>query len=200
MIDQVYSTWINSSWSTPEYQEEKKKNFEIITAYLKFSPNKLLDIGCGLAWESRMFGNQFKTELWLIDGDASNNKNKNSNSKETKYHESANSFLFYHTLELLDAELKKLNTPDYHLIDCNILNIPDDIKFDLITSWLSCGFHYPVSTYKELILKHSHKDTKIIVDLRVSGKGKDPILESGVEIVSILERYKKHVTAEIRII
>jgi SAM-dependent methyltransferase len=200
MIDQVYSTWINSSWSTPEYQEEKKKNFEIITAYLKFSPNKLLDIGCGLAWESRMFGNQFNTELWLIDGDASNNKNKNSNSKETKYHESANSFLFYHTLELLDAELKKLNTPDYHLIDCNILNIPDDIKFDLITSWLSCGFHYPVLTYRELILKHLHKDTQIIVDLRTSGKGKDPILESGVEIVSILARYKKHVTAEIRII
>jgi hypothetical protein len=147
-----------------------------------------------------MFGNQFNTELWLIDGDANNNKDKDSNSKETKYHESTSSFLFYHTLELLDAELKKLNTPAYRLIDCNVLNIPDDIKFDLITSWLSCGFHYPVSTYRELILKHTHKNTRVIVDLRTSGKGQDPILESGVEIVSILEKYKKHVTAEIRFI
>jgi hypothetical protein len=192
--------WINSSWSTPEYQAEKKNNFEVITAHLKQPPVNLLDIGCGLAWESRMFGNQFNTELWLIDGDANNNKDKDSNSKETKYHESANSFLFYHTLELLDAELKKLNTPAYHLIDCNVLNIPNEIKFDLITSWLSCGFHYPVSTYRELILKHSHKDTRVIVDLRTTGKGQDPILESGVEIVSILAKYKKHVTAEIRII
>jgi hypothetical protein len=192
--------WINASWATPEYQAEKKKNFEITTAYLKSKPTNLLDIGCGLAWESRMFGNQFNTELWLIDGDANNNKDKDSNSKETKYHESANSFLFYHTLELLDTELKKLNTPNYHLIDCNMLNIPNDVKFDLITSWLSCGFHYPVSTYKELILKHSHKDTRVIVDLRTLGKGQDPILESGVKIVSILQRYKKHVTAEIRFV
>jgi hypothetical protein len=192
--------WINASWSTPEYQAEKKKNFEVITAYLKNSPSNLLDIGCGLAWESRMFGNQFNTELWLIDGDANNNKDKDSNSKETKYHESANSFLFYHTLALLDTELKKLNTPTYHLIDCNVLNIPDDIKFDVITSWLSCGFHYPVSTYRELILKHSHKNTRVIVDLRTPGKGQEPALESGVEIVSVLERYKKHVTAEIRFI
>jgi len=192
--------WINASWSTPEYQAEKKKNFDVITAYLKSTPANLLDIGCGLAWESRMFGNQFNTELWLIDGDANNNKDKDSNSKETNYHESANSFLFYHTLELLDAELKKLNTPNYHLIDCNVLNIPNDVKFDIITSWLSCGFHYPVSTYKDLILKHSHKDTRVIVDLRTMGKGQEPILESGVEVVSILEKYKKHVTAEIRFI
>lgn len=192
------SKWINASWSTPEYQAEKKKNFKVITSYLKTKPSNLLDIGCGLAWESRMFGNQFNTELWLIDGDANNNKDKDSNSKETKYHESANSFLFYHTLDLLDAELKKLNTPNYHLIDCNVLNIPDTVKFDLITSWLSCGFHYPVSTYKHLILKHSHKDTKIIVDLRTQNKGKEIILEDGVEIISILERYSKHVTAEIR--
>ena len=194
------SRWINATWSTPEYQDEKKKNFKVITTYLKSKPTNLLDIGCGLAWESRMFGNQFNTELWLLDGDADNNKDKNSNSKETKWHESTNSFLFYHTIDLLDTELKRLNTPNYHLIDCNVLNIPKNITFDLITSWLSCGFHYPVSTYRELILKHSHKDTQVIVDLRTHGKGQDPILEDGVEIVSILQKYRKHVTAEIRFI
>jgi hypothetical protein len=51
-----------------------------------------------------------------------------------------------------------------------------------------------------LILKHSHKNTRVVVDLRTLGKGQEPILEGGVEIVSVLERYKKHVTAEIRFV
>jgi hypothetical protein len=59
--------------------------------------------------------------------------------------------------------------------------LSEDLKFDLITSYLSCGYHYPLSTYKELILKHSHKDTKLVFDIR-NRKGA-LILEEGVEVV-----------------
>ena len=124
------SIWINDTWASAEYQEEKKKNFEVVTRYLKSPPTKLLDIGCGLAWESRMFGNQFNTELWLVDGDAENNKDKDSNSKETKWHASTNSFLFYHTIDLLDTELKKLETNIKNYITYYKNN--DDDTFDFI--------------------------------------------------------------------
>ena len=41
-----------------------------------------------------------------------------------------------------------------------------DIKFDLIYSLLSCGFHYPIEIYKELFVKHSHSQTVCIFDIR----------------------------------
>jgi hypothetical protein len=186
-----------SGWLSEEYFQEKKKNFDNLSNYLSIPPKNLLDIGCGLAWESRMFSDTYNTELWLLDGDASNNEARGSTGY-FNYHSTANTFGFYNSMEFLKSELDKRNTKNYNLIDANNITIPTDIKFDLITSWLSCGFHYPVSTYRDLILKHSHSDTKIIVDLRCHLKTKDIILEDTVEIVKIISVYKKYATAQIR--
>lgn len=191
--------WIGGEWGTEEYQLSKKFNFETIKNFLDFSPAKILDIGCGLAWESRLLNKHYGSELWLVDGDASNNAEKSNDATETNYHTDTKSFLYYHTLDLLDTKLKDLGTKNYHLIDCkNLDSIPSDIKFDLITSYLSCGFHYPVSTYKDFFLAHSHKNTKIIVDIRTNLKTKEPFLEAGVEIVNVLHQHKKHMLAQIR--
>ena len=54
----------------------------------------------------------------------------------------------------------------YTFVDANDPQIPQDIKFDLVCSWLSCGYHYPVSTYTDLIRKHTDKDSVIIMDFR----------------------------------
>ena len=184
-------------WLSDEYQSAKKNNYEILISYLKTPPASLLDIGCGLAWESRLFNDNFNTELWLLDGDESQNT---ANATDAGYHSTHKDFLFYHTLTELRNELEQRNTKNFYLIDSNDIKIPNDKKFDIITSWLSCGFHYPVSTYKDLILTHSKPSTKIFVDLRIDLKTKEIYLEPGVEIISILGRYKKHVNAEIKFI
>jgi SAM-dependent methyltransferase len=194
------SEWINGEWVTAEYQKSKKFNFQLIIQHLENVPKKILDIGCGLAWESRLLNQYYNSELWLVDGDINDNDSKDKGASLTNYHTTANDFLFYHPLSMLDTELKKLGTTNYHLINCNVLNIPDDIKFDLITSYLSCGFHYPVSTYKELFLKHSNENTKIIVDIRTELKSKKPIIEDGVEIVKVLYQHRKHMLTEIKLI
>lgn len=194
------SRWMTGEWARPEYQQDKKQNFDILTQHLTESPINLLDIGCGLAWESRLIENKYGTNLWLLDGDVTANSDKPSYSSEIKYHNSTEDFLFYHSLDTLDKNLKQLGTKNYTLVDCNNIQIPENIKFDLITSWLSCGFHYPVSTYKDLILKHSHENTKIIVDLRIHIKTKEVFLEEGVKIVNILGKYSKHINAEIKFI
>jgi SAM-dependent methyltransferase len=180
-----------------EYQQEKKLNFEILSNYLDAPPNKLLDIGCGLAWESRLFAEKYDTNLWLIEGNGGNNTDNNNT---TGYHTSTDTFDFYNPLDELKKDLDHFNTKNYILIDAKNINIEENIKFDLITSWLSCGFHYPLNTYKKLMLKHSHKNTKIIVNLR-NVKNK-LIIDEDVEIVNILHRRydKKCVTAEIKFI
>ena len=191
--------WLKGEWADPKYRKIKEKNFTILDEYLQNKPKKLLDIGCGLAWESRMFNLKYNTRLYLIDGDANNNQTKDAKSKDINYHQSADTFLYYYSLYRLDEELKKLGTKDYTLIDCNNLKLPD-IKFDLITSWLSCGFHYPISTYVSLIKKHSHSGTRIIMDLRKNKKTGEIILEECFKIIKIVSETKKSVTAEIELL
>lgn len=193
--------WIGDSglWETEGYQQFKIENFELLDKYLKTPPKTILDIGCGLAFESRLFNEKYGSELWLLDGDANNNTDKHPGAGTGSWHNDANEFLYYHTLDTLDKELKKYNTKNYNLVDCNNINIPEDVKFDLITSWVSCGFHYPISTYRELIKKHSHKDTVVVMDLRIKRKGSPPLESENVEIVSILNQRSKYITADIKV-
>lgn len=189
--------WVDQMWATPEYQQMKVDNFNSVDSELTSAPKTILDIGCGLAWESRLFNEKYGSELWLLDGDTSSNSNKPENANDVGWNETSDHFLFYTPLSQLKNQLDELGTKNYHLIDANNINIPDDIKFDIITSWVSCGFHYPANTYKELIQKHSHKDTRIFLDLRARLKTFD-IVSSDVEIVKVVKSYGKRVTAEIR--
>jgi SAM-dependent methyltransferase len=191
--------WINEEWFTEHYQQHKKENFSIVKEYLAQSPQKILDIGCGLAWESRMFADTFDCELYLLDGDYENNS-QDRLQMQARYCEDAKDFAFYYKLDFLKQKLDELNTKNYTLVDCNNIDIKDDVKFDLITSWVSCGFHYPVSTYRDLITKHSHEHTVVIMDLRVLAKAQNPIKDAGVEIVKVLNSRPKYVTAQIRFV
>lgn len=190
--------WINDEWFTDEYQIEKKQNFEILDTYLDGKPAHILDIGCGLAWESRMFNEKYGTELYLLDGDYDDNPT-DQQLVQARYSNNASQFAFYYKLDFLRNKLDELGTKNYRLVDSNNINIDKDIKFDLITSWVSCGFHYPVNTYKDLILKHSHVDTRVVMDLRLIPKTKDPMLEENIEIIKVINRRRKYITAEIKI-
>ena len=39
------------------------------------------------------------------------------------------------------------------------------IKFDLVYSNVSCGYHYPLSTYADLLKSHTDIDTIMIFDI-----------------------------------
>jgi len=195
------SKWVLGEWSTPEYQAAKKLNFDLLDAELKNPPISILDIGCGLAWESRMFNNKYGTELWLLDGDTSLNTNTSELVSEDGYHVNPNEFLFYHPMSWLKEQLDTKGTKNYNLIDVNNISIPKDKKFDVITSWLSCGFHYPIGTYKDLLLQHSHKDTRIFLDIRLNLKTKEIFHnDNSIEVLKILNRHRKYIAAEIRFV
>lgn len=185
--------WIDQEWSTDIYQQHKRENFEKLDQYLDNPPLAILDIGCGLAWESRWFNSKYGSTLWLLDGDSST-QTIDQNSSQARYHEQASTFMFYYPLATLDSELRKLNTKNYQLYSVHCWSVPSHVKFDLITSWVSCGFHYPVSTYRDLIQQHSAPWTKIVMDLR-----KSVPLESCVEIVDIINQRPKYNTCEIKI-
>ena len=189
-------------WCKPVYIDKRRANFETVDAYLDQPIGRLLDIGCGFAWESRWFNEKYGTELWLLDGDASTNASKPESASYGNWNTDPSELKFYHTFDFLDSKLKELGTKNYHLIDANNTNIPSDVKFDVITSWLSCGHHYPVRTYIDLIKRHSHADTRIILDIRCKGTETNFIGVDGFEIVNVVSNTggKKRATVEIRLL
>lgn len=44
-----------SEWTTPEYVSSKIELFNSIDQYIQTTPATILDIGCGLAFESELF-------------------------------------------------------------------------------------------------------------------------------------------------
>jgi len=150
-------------WQHDNFFRTRKQNFEIIDNYINKKPNAILDIGCGLALESEHFQKKYQSDLFLIDGDSSTTV---TNTREIKYGPVEN-FKFYNKISDLknDFDKRQLN---YNFYDFNILDEYHDfgIKFDLIYSNLSCGFHYPASTYKKIITKNSDENTIIIMDFQ----------------------------------
>lgn len=188
-------------WTTDKYANKRRANFEIIDAYLDRPIGRLLDIGCGFAYESRWFNEKYNTELWLLDGDSSTNAHKPETASYGNWNTDSSELKFYHTFEFLDSKLQQLGTKNYHLVDANNINIPDDVKFDVITSWLSCGHHYPVATYIDLMKKHSHAETRIVLDIRTKGSALALIGVEGFKVVNKISQYgKKRCTAEIKLL
>lgn len=185
--------WIEQEWFTDLYQQHKRENFERLDQYLDRPPLAILDIGCGLAWESRMFNQKYGSTLWLLDGDSSSQTVTESCS-QARYHDQADTFMYYLPLTQLNQELCKLNTKNYTLHSYQSWNVPEHVKFDLITSWVSCGFHYPVSTYRDLILRHSAPWTRVIMDLRTT-----VALEPCVTVIDTVTQRQKYSTCEIKI-
>ena len=189
-------------WCKPVYIDKRRANFETVDAYLDQPIGRLLDIGCGFAWESRWFNEKYGTELWLLDGDASTNASKPETASYGNWNTDPSELKFYHTFDFLDTKLQELGTTNYHLVDANNINISSDVKFDIITSWLSCGHHYPVNTYIDLMKRHSHENTRIILDIRCKGISTNFIGVDGFEIVNVVSNAggKKRATVEIRLL
>jgi len=195
------ATWARK-WTKEQYIAKHRSSWEIADAYLNQPVGKLLDIGCGFAWESRWFNEKYGTELWLLDGDASTNAAKPESASYGNWNTDSSQLKFYHTFDFLNSKLQELGTKNYRLVDANNINIPSDVKFDVITSWLSCGHHYPVKTYIDLMKKHSHENTRIILDIRCKGTVTNYIGVDGFEVVNVVSNVdgKKRVTVEIKLL
>lgn len=178
--------WL-TKWGTAKHLSLKKQIFHTIDNYIDFKPKRILDIGCGLAYESELFQKKYGSELYLLDGDYNS---QNNITRDVDYG-TVEDFRFYNTIDELTNSYDSRGMK-YTFVDANNIDIPDDITFDLVLSNLSCGFHYPANTYQDLVLKHTLPESKIIIDIRSNHE------QSEFSIVSQVCAYKKHIKAEIK--
>lgn len=177
-------------WENSDYTKLKENNFVALDNFLKKPPNSILDIGCGLAFESEMFQRKYNTELYLLDGDFSQTEN---NKRDIQYGIVEN-FKFYSKIDDLKSSFNQ-RSMRYFFIDAHNIQIPNEKKFDLIYSILSCGFHYPAYIYRDVIMKHSHKETEVIMDIRTTTLNEQA---KYFDVLSIVHKGKKHHTCQIR--
>lgn len=171
-------------WNKSHYVKAKTRLFEVIDAYVGRAPQRILDIGCGFAQTSQMFQEKYATELWLLEGD------KSSTADATRFGKwgQVNTFGWYLPIDTL-KETWDARGMKYTHVDGSRPKIQNDIKFDLVYSWLSCGFHYPVDTYRDFVKQHTTDDSMIIMDIRgVKNVNFDSL---GIDVVNIIETNNK---------
>lgn len=169
-------------WLAPDYVKGTENNFHLVDQYLKTPPKRILDIGCGYANVSSLFQQKYGCELYLLDGDFADNNPEAT--RKAKYGP-VEDFLFYSPVSKLKEQWDRQGMT-YTFVDANNIHIDPDVKFDVVYSWISCGFHYPVATYKDLILRHTTEDSVIIMDFRRKLVGHEQSL-AGFEVVHRLE-------------
>ena len=162
MAKKQKKSWLER-WQEPWFDDSRLDNFHAIDNFINFQPKCILDIGCGLAHEAEYFQKKYNSKIYLLDGDVDSTPN---NDRDIKYGPVDN-FKFYNKVEDLYKSYKERNL-EYNFFDCNVIKPTHifDTKFDLIFSNLSCGFHYPATTYKQLIKNNSKEDTIIIMDFQ----------------------------------
>jgi SAM-dependent methyltransferase len=124
----------------------------------ELSPTRIADIGCGYAFFDLFAARDLKCDLVLIDLESNEHRHFGFKSEGAAYSSLARA------KELLEAngvQAKKITT-------LNPRNTaPESIRpVDLVVSFLSCGFHYPVDMYLPFLDKALVPGGAAIFDLR----------------------------------
>ncbi len=148
-----------------EKQRTRKINFEVemeneydtIRAHLPGKINNVIDIGCGIGGiDVFLSKNHGRPSIYMLDYDKEDTAIHYGLQKEGSKYNSLEA-----TREFLDANY----VYNYKLCDA-AKGWPAGVKFDLIISLLSCGYHYPLEKYLPNILADMTADGILIIDVR----------------------------------
>lgn len=154
------------------------KTIEPVIAKVK--PKRYADIGCGAAFIDLMIYRRFGCDLVLIDIEES----------DGIHFGFADSGAGYASLDVARKFLETNGVPAAAITTINPKHqsVADLEPVDMATSLLSCGFHYPASTYDSFFAHQVNK--AILLDCR-KGRGGEETLASYGTITKVREE-KKH--------
>jgi SAM-dependent methyltransferase len=150
-----------------EFVEDIQADYENIKNFLPKNTQEILDIGCGMAGVDVFLSEHYQhlINIHLLD---------KTQVDENVYYGYESQTAFYNSLPVAKKLLIENSVPGekifLHDAD-NPATCFNGRKFDLITSFISWGFHYPVKTYLNEVVSSLGEGGVLIVDLRKDTDG-----------------------------
>jgi SAM-dependent methyltransferase len=139
------------------------RDYNMIEKFLPSSAENILDIGCGLGLINIALADKYSNcNFHLLDKTKELETEKISGFNEK--------YTFYNSMSATKDMLCKNGIDEtnlflYEVEEQNINSLKSQ-KFDIILSFLSCGWHYSVLEYKDLIMSSLNDDGLVILDIR----------------------------------
>lgn len=169
-----------------DYEESLSRDYESVVKFLPMHCLDILDIGAGMGGMDILLYKHYnkKVKLHLVDKDG---------VSENLHYDYKDEASFYNQLKIA-RELLSMNGVDPMDIityDVNKGKFParPEQGFQIIISLISCGFHYPVTTYMERMKCLS--SGIIVLDVR-KGTGQIDTLRDNFKTVDIIKEYRKY--------
>jgi hypothetical protein len=158
--------------TNPRFTQQKftAEMYDIYSTFSHMLPkniDRVLDIGSGMGGINvPIFRHHGAPEIWLLDKDGVSPRIKNG------YHQSATTFSHYNSFRMaLDLlERNGISGASVHTVDIAREPFPND-EFDLVYSFISWGFHYPVETYLDAVHSALMSGGLLVLDLRKGTSG-----------------------------
>ncbi len=153
-----------------KYINKLNEEFQSIRPHLPESPDKILDIGCGIGGMELFLSHHYdeaKPEYYLLD------KTEVSEDVYYQFYEDA---AYYNSLEVAGKLLQENSVEEerINLLDADKYDLFELSGVDICFSFLSWAFHYPLETYLDEVLHCLKPEGKLVLDLR---KGTDALKE-----------------------
>lgn len=138
-------------------------------------PEKVLDIGCGMAlydtFVFKKYGENANLSMYLLD--KSTDEVHSPGFKNGGFNKAAK-FRFYTSLECARQTLIDNGAPVQHVHTLNASAVAlenlESGSFDFVFSLLSWGHHYPITTYIDSVKRIMKVHAQLLVDLRYKSK------------------------------
>jgi hypothetical protein len=154
-----------------------QKDYLMVSDYLPTKCDAILDIGCGLALSDVALYNHYRdnhnkqVDIYLLDKNEFDTTNISGFNKEYKGYNSMNSA--NDILISNGVEEDRIN-----LYETDSFDELYEKKYDIISSFLSCGWHYNVSTYMDLFERTLSDTGILILDIRHDTEQVDTVLSN----------------------
>ena len=170
------------------FNRDMLDEFESVKGFLPARVSTIFDIGCGVGAINVLFHRHYSyvpdINFYPLD---------KIHIDEKIYYRFTNKAAYYNSLDITRMLLSKNGIPTKNIHPIEVA--PDyriDIKtdIDLIVSFLSWGFHYPVSVYLDQAYNLLKQGGRLIIDVRRKTDGEQQLAEKFGNIHRICEHRK----------